>query len=44
MLERAEQTLDSLPVPRRVQVMVGAARAFSALDEPSRAERLAADR
>lgn len=43
MLERAEQTLDSLPVPRRAQVMVGAARAFSALDEPARAERLAAE-
>jgi tetratricopeptide (TPR) repeat protein len=43
MLDRAEATLDSLPVPRRAQVMVGAAEAYAALHEPARAQRLAAE-
>jgi len=41
MLDRAEQTLDSLPVPRRAQVMIGVAQAASTLGDAKRAERMA---
>ena len=41
MLSRAEETLDTLPVPRRAQVMLGAARACLTLGDRDRAERLA---
>ncbi|HJN76457.1 MAG TPA: protein kinase [Myxococcota bacterium] len=41
MLEVAEKTLHSLPVPRRAQVLIGAARAHSALGRSEDGERLA---
>ncbi|MCB9744650.1 MAG: protein kinase [Alphaproteobacteria bacterium] len=41
MLERAERDLASLHVPRRAQVMIGAARAHHALGKLEDAERLA---
>jgi hypothetical protein len=42
MLKQAERTLHSLPVPRRAQVLLGVARAHSALGRVEDAERLAA--
>ena len=41
MLDRAEEKLDSLPVPRRAQVMIGVAQAASTLGDAERATRLA---
>ncbi|MCB9797905.1 MAG: protein kinase [Alphaproteobacteria bacterium] len=41
MLERAERDLPALHVPRRAQVMIGAARAHHALGNDADAERLA---
>ena len=41
MLQVAEKTLHSLPVPRRAQVLLGSARAHSALGRSDDGERLA---
>jgi tetratricopeptide (TPR) repeat protein len=41
MLQAAERTLSGLPVPRRAQVLVGAARAHAAMGRREDAERLA---
>jgi len=41
MVEAAEEGMDLLPVPRRTQVLLGAARAYAALRRPGDAKRLA---